>query len=160
MGYALFPLVILMVFAGLIAQAGELAMSTLGAGPVGLAETNADVAADRAVSYADACVRTAIANPGLTGESIVAQLPLGVIAPHGAACKIDAAPDGGRVVYAWAPVVPGAIEKIRAVTDAGETWFVISTAPGVASGIVGGATHTVPAAVPFRSVLYQAEVRP
>lgn len=149
-----------MVFAGLIAQAGGLATSALGAGPVGLAEARADVAADRLVSFADACVRTAIANPGLTGDSIVAQLPLGVTGPTGAVCRIDAVAGGGRVVYSWAPLVPGALSRVREGTDASDAWFVTSTAVGMATGIVGGATHTVPAAIPFWSMLYQAEVRP
>ncbi|AOI94137.1 hypothetical protein WS58_16605 [Burkholderia pseudomultivorans] len=149
-----------MVFGGLISQAAGIATSVIGGGPVGQAEARADVAADRVVAYADACVRTAISNPGLTGDSIAVQSQIGVVPPAGATCKIDANAGGSRIVYAWAPIVPGAVGRVIEETDASEAWYMTSTANGVATGIVGGAPHAIPSTVPFWSLLYQAEVKP
>ncbi|UMY33533.1 hypothetical protein [Burkholderia contaminans] len=160
MGYALFPLAVLMFFGGLISQAQGLATSVIGAGPVGLAETRAAVVAESAIAYADACLETATANPGLTGGSIVARLPNGVATPAGANCRIDAVAGGGRLVYAWAPVAPGAISRIRNQSEGSSSWYFTATAVGVASGIATGDVIPVPAEIPMWNVLYHAEVRP
>ncbi|KVS13914.1 hypothetical protein [Burkholderia multivorans] len=159
MGYALAPLVVLMAFAGLIYQAAGLATSVAGAGSIGLSDSNAAVVAERAITFADACMQTAIANAGLTGASVKVQLPSVIAAPVGANCRIDASASGGRVVYAWAPATPGAIAHVRDESEASEAWFITSVA-GVATGVVSGAQHAVPTAIPQWNLLYQAEVRP
>jgi hypothetical protein len=149
-----------MFFGGLISQAQVLATSVIGAGPVGLAETRAAVVAERAIAYADACLETATANPALTGDSIVARLPNGVATPAGATCRIDAIAGGGRLVYAWVPIAPGAISRIRDQSEQSSNWYFTSTAVGIATGIASGDVLSVPAAIPSWNVLYQAQVRP
>ncbi|WP_321959252.1 hypothetical protein [Burkholderia cenocepacia] len=160
MGYALFPLVVLMFFGGLIAQSQGLALSVVGAGSVGFAETRANVTAERVIAFADACMETAVTNPGLTGDAIAARLPIGAVAPAGAACKIDAVAGGGRVVYASAPLVPGAVSRIRELSEGSDTWFAISNATGVATSITSGDPHPIPTSLPSGNLLFQAQIRP
>jgi hypothetical protein len=152
MAFLILPFVVVFFFMGLSAQAWQLSQSVQGAGIAGQMDTRATVTAQQAEMFASACISNAIASSGLISTSIVVTLPIGVNLPNNALCMTTPASGGGRNVYGYMLVAPGAIGQIQADSSEGVTWYRVSSA-GVASNLATGEIVAVPSTIPIGNVV-------
>lgn len=151
MGYFIFPMAVVLFFAGVAAQLGQMALAVPGAGQAGRAAAIATVSARQIEVFATACLNTALASPGLVASSLVVELPAGVNAPAGAVCMTTAA-GAGRNVYGYAPSVGGQAGRILSDTQGSYSWLLVR-GPGQAVVLATGGATTVPASIPVGAVV-------
>lgn len=151
MGYFIFPMAVVLFFAGVAAQLGQMALAVPGSGEAGRMSAAATLAARQVEVFATACVNTALAAPGMVASNLIVTLPAGVNAPAGAVCMTTAA-GVGRNVYGYAPGVGGLAGQIQADTHSSFTWLQVRSA-GQAVTLATGATTSVPASIPVGAVV-------
>lgn len=141
---------------GIGAQFALQAGSAPGAGPAGIAEARALVAAGSVQRFSSGCIAAATSSPGLVASSLTVSgaLPGGgsVALPAGASCMTTTTPAGGRYVYAFATFQPGMAHHLMNDTYQSATWFRVLSS-GQAQRISDGATVAVPSSIPAGSVL-------
>lgn len=152
MGAFLAPIVMVLLYLGLQAQANQMNGTMPGQGWSGRAGILAQIQATQLELFTTACQNVAAANPGLISASIGVALPSGFLAPTGAVCATTAAAPSGRNVYAYAPAVPGEAGNIRTDTLQSVAWFRV-TSPGQAVNLVTAQSFAVPASIPTGAVV-------
>ncbi|WP_321943704.1 hypothetical protein [Paraburkholderia tropica] len=155
---ALLPMVMVLFFAGLIAQTGLLSQSVAGAGAAGALESAAAQRAAAAEVYAAACVEAALEQGDVVSSSITVTLPAGVIAPDDAGCMTTSA-SSGLNVFAYVPSVPGAAGRIRANTLGDMSWYAVR-ASGTAINLSTGTSYTVSSSIPSGELLDWVVINP
>ncbi|CAN7313065.1 hypothetical protein LJR034_001520 [Caballeronia sp. LjRoot34] len=159
MTFMILPLVAVLFFAGLAAQAAGFAQAVPGAGVAGRMQSAAIVSGHRAEVFAGACVEAALEAPGVIAATLPVPLPAGVIAPAGAGCITTAGATGGRNVYAVVPAVPGAAGQVMSDTQGSAAWLRVEEA-GLAFDLVTGLAVDVPASLTPGALLAWTLVEP
>lgn len=159
MTFMILPLVAVLFFVGLAAQAAGIAQAVPGAGVAGRMQTAATVSAHRAEVFAGACVEAALEAPGVIAATVPVVLPAGVIAPAGAECITTAGATGGRNVYAEVPAAPGAAGQVLNDTQGSAAWLRVQEA-GRAVDLVTGLAADVPAIFTPGALLAWTQVAP
>lgn len=158
MGYVLLPFVVLMVFAGLIAQAGQWANTVPGAGITGQLAQRAMNRATQAEAFAHACLTAAQQQPGLVADQLTVTLPEGMTPIVGSRCTT--VHDGAaRLIYAGVPSLPGAPSTLEQMLNGSAFWYRVVSA-GQAVAIVSGQVISVPAPFAAGTLLYQGRIEP
>ena len=152
MGYLILPLTTVLFCMGIVAQSRQLSQSVPGAGEPGRMEALAAVTAQQAQAYGAACVSTAGATPGLVGSNVAPILPAGMVAPSGAGCMAVANPAGGRDVYGFVRVSPGAGAVLLSSTEGSAAWFRVRS-QGTAISLTSGTAYSVPASIPVGTLV-------
>ena len=153
MGFVMLPIVAVLFWLGITAQALQLSQAVPGAGVSGHMESLAGVTAQQAQVFGAACSATAGATPGLVGQSIVPSLPSGVVLPAGAVCMATARSGGGRDIIGYMPVQAGAAGEIIANSEGNLAWYRVQS-QGSAINLVTGLATAVPAAIPVGALLH------
>ncbi|EJH9638099.1 TPA: hypothetical protein QDC27_002649 [Burkholderia cepacia ATCC 25416] len=156
MGYALLPLVVLMLALSLIA--GEQRAVGRVAGADARADSRAETRALQAEVFAAACVASAQAQPGLVSDALVVTWPSGLTALPGANC-VTRADGAGRLVFAGVPTLPGAAGVLMERLNNPAFWYAVP-ASGTAKALIGGQTINVPTTFVAGTLLYQGRVTP
>lgn len=146
MAFLMLPIITVLFFLGVGIQAWQLAQAVPGAGVPGRMDAAAIVSAQQAQVFGAACVATASATPGLIG-TVTPVLPAGVLTPTGAVCMAAARAGGGRDIYGYIPVTPGAPGLLIQNTQGNAAWFRVQS-QGVAINLMTGVTYTVPTVIP------------
>ncbi|SOY77611.1 conserved hypothetical protein; putative exported protein [Cupriavidus taiwanensis] len=157
MGYLILPLATVLFCMGIVAQSRQLSQAVPGAGVPGRMESVAAVTAQQAQAYGAACVSTAGATPGLVGASVAPMLPAGMAAPAGAGCMAVANPAGGRDVYGFVRVAPGAGAVLLNSTDGSVAWFRVRS-QGTAVNLATGTAYSVPASIPVGTLVHWVQL--
>jgi len=158
MGYVLLPIVMLMAFAGLIAQAAQWANTVPGAGLTGQLAQRAMERATQAEVFAATCLTAAQQQPGMVADPMTVTLPAGMSPIVGSRCTTVR--DGAaRLIYAGVPSVPGAAATLEQMLKGSALWYRVSNA-GQAVAIVSGQTIGVPASFASGTLLYQVRIEP
>jgi hypothetical protein len=152
MAFLVFPIITVLFFLGVGAQAWQLAQTVPGAGVSGHMDTVAAVSAQQAQAFGAACVATASATPGLVSLNITPALPAGVSMPTGAVCMAAARTGGGRDIYGYVPVAPGAAGLLIQNTQGNAAWFRVKS-QGAAVNLVTGVTYAIPAMIPVGALI-------
>ena len=152
MAFLMLPIITVLFFLGVGVQAWQLAQAVSGAGVPGRMEAAANVSAQQALVFGAACVATARATPGLISASISPALPAGVSTPAGAVCMAAARAGGGRDIYGYMPVAPGAAGFLIQNTQGNVAWFRVSR-QGTAVNMVTGVTYAVPTMIPVGALI-------
>ena len=151
MGYFIFPMAVVLFFAGVAAQFGQMALAVPGAGQAGRTAAIATESARQLEVFATACINAALASPGMVAANLNVTLPAGVNAPVGAVCTTTAA-GTGRNVYAYAPGVGGQPGRILTDTQGSYSWLVVRGS-GQAVALATGAAVVVPATIPVGALV-------
>jgi hypothetical protein len=159
MGFLLFPLAAVMLFAGLVAQIAQLSSTLPGQGRAGMLEINARIAAQQAEMFGAACIDSAQRSGGVVSSNLPVVLPPGVMLPVGAVCATETAAVGVRNVYAWMPAGPGAAGQLISDTDANAAWARVTRA-GWATNLVTGQLQPVPAVAPIGALVATVQATP
>lgn len=157
MGYLFLPIATALFCLGILTQLWQQSQATPGAGVAGRMDTVAVVTAQQAQAYGSACIATVGATPGLVGVSVVPALPAGMIAPVGAGCMAVANPSGGRDVYGYMRVAPGASASLLGTSQGNLAWFRVES-QGSAVNIATGATHNVPPSLPVGALVHWVQL--
>lgn len=152
MAFAVLPLMVVVFWLSLSVTGWQQAQAVPGAGPAGMLEARAIVAAQRAEMFGTSCVSAALAAPGAISQSLPVTLPPGVVLPTGAVCMTTSGPGNGRNVYALLPAQPGAFGRVRSDTQNNVAWFRVVSA-GSASNLATGEVAAVPATIPVGYLL-------
>lgn len=158
MGYVLLPIVMLMAFAGLIAQAAQWANTVPGAGLTGQLAQRAMERATQAEVFARACLTAAQQQPGVVADPMTVALPAGMTAIVGSRCT-TVRNGTARLIYAGVPSVPGAPATLEQMLKGSAFWYRVPSA-GQAVAIVSGQTISVPASFVSGTLLYQVRIDP
>lgn len=154
---AILPVIMVMIFIGLMAQDSQLAAAVPGsatqASQLGGA---AAAAAVQAELFGAACLNAALIAPGEISSNIDVTMPVGVPVPAQSLCETVADPAGGRDVLSYTPFFGGEIDEIATATQSNASWFK-STADGEATALFTGATLQIPTTIPV-DVLIQAQL--
>ena len=154
---AILPVIMAMIFLGLMAQDSQLAQAVPGSATQ--SSQLGDSAASAAVQaelFGTACLNAALAVPGEISSSVEVTMPVGVPVPEESVCETVADPGGGRDVLSYTPLVSGEISEVGSATQSNASWFQ-STAKGQATGLFTGASLQIPTTVPV-GVLIQAQL--
>ncbi|HFT8010331.1 TPA: hypothetical protein ACU9T0_005991 [Burkholderia cenocepacia] len=158
MGYVLLPIVMLMAFAGLIAQAAQWANTVPGAGLTGQLAQRAMERATQAEVFAHACLTAAQQQPGMIADPMMVTLPVGMTPIVGSRCA-TVRNGTARLIYAGVPSVPGAPATLEQMLKGSAFWYRVSSA-GQAVAIVSGQAISVPATFASGTLLYQVRIEP
>ncbi|MDT8840232.1 hypothetical protein ParKJ_22675 [Paraburkholderia fungorum] len=157
---SILPVILAVVFAGLIAQGMQLTQALPGgSSQSGQSQNAAAAAAVQAELFGAACISAALASSGTISSSISVTMPAGVPAPAQALCQTVADPVAGRDVYSYTPGVPGEATSIESDTEGNASWFR-SVAKGQAASLSGGQTLQIPATIPVGVMLEVVQVNP
>lgn len=157
MGYLFLPIATAFFCLGILTQLWQQSQAAPGAGVAGRMDTVAIVTAQQAQAYGSACVATVGATPGLVGQSVAPVLPAGMLPPVGAGCMAVANSSGGRDVYGYMRVAPGASASLLGASQGSRAWFRIES-QGSAVNIATGVAHTVPAALPVGALVHWVQL--
>ncbi|TWG87972.1 hypothetical protein L602_001500001050 [Cupriavidus gilardii J11] len=116
-------------------------------------DTVAIVTAQQAQAYGAACVATVGATPGLVSQSVAPVLPAGMLPPVDAGCMAVVNSSGGRDVYGYMRVAPGASASLLGTSQGSRAWFRIES-QGSAINIATGVAHTVPSSLPVGALVH------
>jgi hypothetical protein len=156
MGYVLLPIVMLMVFAGLIAQTAQWANTVPGAGLTGQLAQRAMERATQAEIFAHACLTAAQQQPGLVADPMTVTLPVGMTEIVGSRCS-TVRNGTARLIYAGVPSEPGAPAELERMLNGSAFWYRVLS-PGQAVAVVSGQTITVPASFVPGTLMYQVRI--
>ncbi|MBN3761073.1 hypothetical protein [Burkholderia sp. Ac-20365] len=159
MGFAIFPIVVVMFFAGITMQLMQSANGVVGASVAEHIQNKAIVSALEAEAFSTSCLNAALSSPGMVSANITVVLPNGVPTPPNAVCMSTSAPGGGRNVYSYLPAVPGEFGRIGADSGMSELWLR-GLGQGQAASIASGQSVTVPTNIPTGTVIQQVLVNP
>ncbi|MCY1273543.1 hypothetical protein D9M68_247300 [compost metagenome] len=157
MGYLIMPIATVLFCLGFVAQLAQLSQAVPGAGVPGRMESVATVTAQQAQAYGAACAATAGATPGLVGASVVPVLPAGMTTPAGAGCMAVANPAGGRDVYGYVRVAPGAGAALLGSTQGSLVWFRVRS-QGAAVNLATGIAYSVPVNIPIGALVHWVQL--
>ncbi|CAB3730612.1 hypothetical protein LMG22037_05549 [Paraburkholderia phenoliruptrix] len=156
---SILPVLLAVVFAGLIAQGMQLAQALPGgSSQSGQSQNAAAAAAVQAELFGAACINAALASPAIS-SSISVTMPAGVPVPAQALCETVADPVAGRDVYSYTPGVPGEATSIESDTEGNASWFR-SIASGQAASLSSEEILQIPATIPVGVMLEVVQVNP
>ncbi|MBY4898657.1 hypothetical protein [Cupriavidus sp. AU9028] len=153
MGYLFLPIATVLFCLGILAQLMQQSEAMPGAGVAGRIDSMASITAQQALAYGAACLATVEATPGLVGASIAPVLPAGMVSPVGVGCMAVLNPAGGRNVYGYMRVAPGASAAVLKNSGGSLAWLRVESV-GSAVNLMTGAAQTVPAALPIGSLVH------
>jgi hypothetical protein len=154
---AILPVIMVVIFLGLMAHDSQLALAVPGSATQAtqLGGTAA-AAAVQAELFGSGCLNAALIAPGEISSGIDVTMPVGVPVPAQSVCETVADPEGGRDVLSYTPLVSGEVSEIETATQSNASWFK-TTAVGQATGLFTGAILQIPTTIPV-GVLIQAQL--
>jgi len=152
MAFALLPFVVAFFWFGQSMVGWQQALAVPGAGMAGRMESLSVLSAQQAEMFNGACLVSAMAQPGVVSASLAVTLPPGVNLPTGAVCMTTPVAGGGRNVYGFLPVQPGAAGRVLADTNSNLTWHKVVSV-GSAYNLVTGQWIAVPNTIPAGTLL-------
>ncbi|MCW3677827.1 hypothetical protein [Burkholderia cenocepacia] len=157
MGYALFPLVVVLIGFALTQGALQQVGVTAGAAAAEFQDALIDQDAERVQLFAGACLSSARAAPGAVSSNLPITSASPVSLPARATCTTT--PDGaaGRYVYAAIPVGAGVAGAVLAAQDSSALWYRAG-GNGIAVRALDGSSMQVPVGIPSGALVYVAHV--
>lgn len=152
MGYAILPMVAFLFYFGIQMMVSQSANAVSGAGLVGQMHNQELVGAQQAEMWGESCYNSASAQPGLVSATVQVTLPIGVIVPANAGCITTAIGAGGRNIYGFMKLSPGAMGRVLNDSNHNYIWYRV-TQQGAAISLVSGQTVSVPAQVPVGDIV-------
>jgi hypothetical protein len=143
MGFALLPMVAFLFYFGLQMMGLQAANSVPGAGAVGQMQTKQLVSAQQAEMWGEACYSSASAQPGVVSSTVQVTLPTGVNAPANGGCTTTSIGTGGRNIFGYIQVAPGAVGQVQGDSNQDLIWYRV-TQQGSAISLVSGEAVAVP----------------
>ncbi|CAE6956636.1 hypothetical protein [Paraburkholderia domus] len=147
MGFAILPMVAFLFYFGLQMMGLQAANSVPGAGPVGQMQNRQVISAQQAEMWGEACYASASAQPGVVSSAVQVTLPTGVNAPSNEGCVTTPIGTGGRNIYGYMQVAPGAVGQVQGDSNENLIWYRV-TRQGAAISLVSGEAVPVPNQIP------------
>ena len=157
MGYALFPLVVVVIGFALTQGALQQIGVTSGAAATELQDAWIDQDVERVQLFAGACLSSAQAAPGAISPNLAITTAGPLSLPVRATCATTSDGAPGRFVYAAMPVGPGVAGAVIAAQDSSALWYRAS-GNGIAVQALDGSAMQVPVGIPSGALVYFAHL--
>lgn len=152
MGFAILPMVAFLFYFGLQMLGFQSANSVAGAGPIGQMQNRQVISAQQAEMLGEACYASASAQPGVVSSTVQMTLPAGVNAPANGGCMTTSTGTGGRNIFGYIQVAPGAVGQVQGDSKENLIWYRV-TQQGSAISLVSGEAVAVPNQIPVGALV-------